>query len=108
VSALRSTRDVIVRASDIAAAKRFYHEVMGFPITTEQPALLGFDTGSFTLYVERGTEDATPVFDFEHDGMQENKARLVAAGCEIVEVNPAIPRCYLRDPFGLVFNLAED
>lgn len=108
MGALRSTRDVIVRAADLSAAKKFYNEIMGFSISTEQPALLGFDTGSFTLYVESGREDATPVFDFEHDGKQKNKARLVAAGCEVIEDNPAIPRCYLRDPFGLVFNLAED
>jgi len=25
----------------------------------------------------------------------------------IVEENPNIPRCYLRDPFGLTFNLGE-
>jgi len=75
---------VIIRASDLSAAKKFYHDVMGFPVVTEQPALLGFDTGSFTLYVERAMEDATPVFDCELDGKQANKARLVAAGCEIV------------------------
>jgi hypothetical protein len=25
----------------------------------------------------------------------------------IVEENPNIPRCYLRDPFGLMFNLGK-
>jgi catechol 2,3-dioxygenase-like lactoylglutathione lyase family enzyme len=91
---------VIIRASNLAAAKRFYHDVMGFPIATERPELLGFDTGSFTLYVERGTGDATPVFDVEHDGKEENKARLITAGCKIVEDNPAIPGATCAIPSG--------
>jgi len=35
------------------------------------------------------------------------KRRLIDAGCTIQEENPDIPRCYIRDPFGLVFNLAQ-
>jgi hypothetical protein len=39
--------------------------------------------------------------------MQAAKSRLLAAGCTVVEENPAIPRCYIQDPFGLVFNIEE-
>jgi hypothetical protein len=35
------------------------------------------------------------------------KSRLLAAGCTIVEENPVVPRCYIRDPFGLVFNIEQ-
>jgi hypothetical protein len=38
---------------------------------------------------------------------QDTKGRLLAAGCKIVEENPAVPRCYIRDPFGLVFNIEQ-
>jgi hypothetical protein len=37
--------------------------------------------------------------------VQAAKARLIASGCMLVEEDPAVPRCYLRDPFGVVFNL---
>ena len=98
-----STRDVIIRSDDYAAAKQFYQDLLGFELTQETP-MLGFDTGSFTLYVERGAK-SEPVFEYAVDDVQQAKARLMAAGCELVEENAAIPRCYLRDPFGLVFNL---
>jgi hypothetical protein len=39
--------------------------------------------------------------------MQAAKSRLLAAGCTVVEEAPAVPRCYIRDPFGLVFNIEE-
>jgi hypothetical protein len=32
---------------------------------------------------------------------------LLKAGCVVVEEDASVPRCYLRDPFGLVFNLGE-
>ena len=98
-----STRDVIIRSGDYEAAKRFYGGVLGFELTQETP-MLGFETGSFMLYVERGAK-SEPVFEYEVDDVQRAKAQLIGAGCELIEENPAIPRCYLRDPFGLVFNL---
>jgi hypothetical protein len=66
--------------------------------------MVGFDTGALVLYVEKGAEHS-PVFDFLTTDVQAAKERLVAAGCSIVEENPSVPRCYLKDPFGLVFNL---
>jgi len=101
-----SSRDVIIRAENLDAAKAFYHGVMGFTIVCDTDGLLGFETGSFTLYVEPGS-DPTPVFDFETASFEETKARLLAHGCTPVEENPAIPRFYVRDPFGLAFNIAE-
>jgi len=35
------------------------------------------------------------------------KQQLVAAGCTVIEENPTVPRCYIRDPFGLVFNIEQ-
>jgi hypothetical protein len=35
------------------------------------------------------------------------KTRLLAAGCTLQEENASLPRCYIRDPFGIVFNIAQ-
>jgi hypothetical protein len=35
------------------------------------------------------------------------KQALGQAGCVIVEEDPGVPRCYFKDPFGLVFNVEE-
>jgi predicted enzyme related to lactoylglutathione lyase len=68
--------------------------------------LVGFETGAFCLYVERGKEHG-PVFDFLVPDIQAAKRQLVAAGCTVIEENPKIPRCYIRDPFGFVFNIEQ-
>jgi hypothetical protein len=40
------------------------------------------------------------------ENVEEAKKRLVANGCEIVKDEPEFPRCYVKDPFGLIYNLA--
>ena len=101
---VRSSRDVIVRTPDVKAAVTFYRNVLGLLVTLRTEDVVGFETGALQLFVERG--DALPVvLDFLVEDVQATKAVLVAAGCVIVEENPGIPRCYMRDPFGLLFNL---
>ncbi|MGA8534889.1 MAG: VOC family protein [Candidatus Tumulicola sp.] len=100
-----STRDVIIRTEDFDAARAFCGR-LGFVQSHAAENLVGFETGGFTLYVERG-EGHGAVFDFEVDSLEQAKSALLAVGCTVVEENPAVPRCYIRDPFGLTFNIAQ-
>jgi catechol 2,3-dioxygenase-like lactoylglutathione lyase family enzyme len=102
----RASPDVIVRTPDFAAATHFYETVLGLAVAHQGPSLKGFDAGAFRLYVEKGPPHSA-VFDFRVSDLAAAKAALVAAGCTVVEENPEVPRCYLRDPYGLVFNIAQ-
>jgi catechol 2,3-dioxygenase-like lactoylglutathione lyase family enzyme len=101
---IKSSRDIILRTNRWDEAVRFYDVTLGFKVIYRSETIVGFDTGALVLYVEKGAEHR-PVFDFLTSDVQAAKKRLVAAGCSIVEENPTLPRCYLKDPFGLVFNL---
>ncbi|HET9393669.1 MAG TPA: VOC family protein [Candidatus Rubrimentiphilum sp.] len=103
---MKSTSDVMLRAKDLQEAKNYYNGVLGFPITSESERVIGFDTGSFILYFEPGEENGS-VFEFEVDDLEEAKRNLIEQGCALVEEDPDLPRCYLRDPFGLIFNLTK-
>jgi predicted enzyme related to lactoylglutathione lyase len=103
---IRSSRDVIIRTPAWREAVAFYGSLFGKTAHFESASIVGFETGSLCLYVEKGDAHG-PVFDFLVADVQAEKLRLVAAGCTVVEENPAVPRCYLRDPFGLVFNLGR-
>jgi predicted enzyme related to lactoylglutathione lyase len=102
----KASRDIIVRTENWSEALDFYGKVFGFPITERVKTIVGFETGAFCLYVERGKEHG-PVFDFLVPDIQEAKRQFVAAGCTIIEENPAVPRCYIKDPYGLVFNVEQ-
>ncbi len=103
---MKTTNEVIFRADDLAAVKEYYAGTLGLPIVLEKEAMVGFDAGALNLYFERGEPNGA-VFEFIVDNLEGAKEELISAGCELVEENPAVPRIYLRDPFGLVYNIGE-
>jgi predicted enzyme related to lactoylglutathione lyase len=104
-SAMRSSSDIIIRTEAWAQASAFYESALGLPVTHRSENLVGFDTGVFCLYVEKGQEHG-PVFEFFVPDVKAAKSKLLAAGCTVQEEDDSVPRCYIRDPYGLVFNLA--
>jgi catechol 2,3-dioxygenase-like lactoylglutathione lyase family enzyme len=106
MKSFRSSRDVIIQTNDLAKATEFYEKTLGFSVSHRSPKVMGYETGAFCLYVEKGNRPG-PVFDFLVPDMEAAKSQLLAAGCTIIEENPAVPRCYIQDPFGLVFNIEQ-
>jgi catechol 2,3-dioxygenase-like lactoylglutathione lyase family enzyme len=101
---IKSSRDVIIRCDAFEQAVRFYEKILGFTVASRSEDMVGFDTGSFRLYVEKGAAHG-PVFDFLVDDVAVTRDRLLRAGCTLIEEDPALPRCYLRDAYGVTFNL---
>jgi hypothetical protein len=56
------------------------------------------------LFVERGVA-LGPVLEVKVKNIEEARDRLVRNGCEIIKDEPDFPRCYVKDPFGLIYNL---
>ena len=103
---MKSTRDVLIQSNKIDAATKFYEKVLGFQIIEQSEQLVGFDTGSFRFFIDKG-ESYGPVFELYVPDLKKAKKTLVKNGCRIDVEDSKIPRCYVRDPFGLIFNLAE-
>ena len=101
-----STRDVLIQTDRPEEAKSFYEAVLGFMVFDENPQMRGLETGAFRLFLDPGSP-LGPVMEFMVDDVQKMKVRLVAAGCSVVQEDALIPRCYIRDPFGLIFNLSQ-
>ena len=105
-SETKSSRDIIIRTGSLEKARRFYETVLGFKMTDVSQTLLGFETGAFRLYVERG-ETHGPVFDFLVPDVSKAKEKWLAEGCTLLEEDALLPRCYVRDPFGVTFNIGK-
>ncbi len=102
----KASRDIIIRTENWAEALQFYRSVLNLPMTERGETIAGFETGSFCLYVEHGKEHG-PVFEFLVPDVQAAKQKLVAAGCSVIEEDPGIPRCYIGDPYGMIFNVGQ-
>ncbi len=101
-----SSRDVLLQSDDLSDATDFYESVLGLRVTHRSDTLVGFETGSFCLYIDKGPSYG-PVFEFYVPDLEAAKKKLLAAGCRFENEDPSVPRCYVRDRFGLIFNLAE-
>ena len=105
-TAFRASRDIIIRTQNLEETTRFYETVLHLPLVDRSETLVCFDAGAFRLYLEAGPSHG-PVFDFLVPDLATAKQELVQAGCVVVEDNPTVPRCYIVDPHGMMFNIAQ-
>ncbi len=98
--------DILIQATDPTGAASFYVQQLGFAITDETPNMISLHGPRINLFIERGPA-LGPVLEVTVDSVEEAKRRLVENGCEIVKDEPDFPRCYVKDPFGLIYNLTR-
>ena len=98
--------DILIQAEDPKAAAMFYVEQLGFTISGEEPHMMSLHGKSINLCIERGPK-LGPVLEVMVADVAEAKRRLVEQGCIIVKDEPEFPRCYVQDPFGLIYNLSK-
>lgn len=98
--------DILIQAKDPKHAASFYVEQLGFEVSDEAPELVSLHGQHINLFIERGPA-LGPVLEVTVDSVEAAKRRLVKNGCTIVKDEPEFPRCYVRDPFGLTYNLTS-
>ena len=96
--------DILIQANDPKKAAVFYVQQLGFEISDEKTNMVSLHGRHINLFIERGPA-LGPVFEVTVDNVEHAKLRLVKNGCEIVKDEPDFPRCYVKDPFGLIYNL---
>jgi catechol 2,3-dioxygenase-like lactoylglutathione lyase family enzyme len=97
-------KDILIQAHNPQEAAKFYVNQLGFQITDDNPKMIGLHGSNINLFIEPGPA-LGPVLEITVPSVAEAKARLTKNGCEIVKDEPHFPRCYVRDPFGLIYNL---
>ena len=98
--------DILIQAPDPAKAAAFYVDQLGFEITGEDPQMISLHGRHINLFIERGPA-LGPVLEVTVDSVEAARRRLVNNGCQVIKDEPEFPRCYVRDPFGLIYNLTS-
>jgi hypothetical protein len=96
--------DIIIQSPDPRSAALFYVEQLGFEITDETDMMISLNGPHIKFFIERGPA-LGGVLEVTVADVDEAKCRLVKNGCTIIKDEPGFPRCYVRDPFGLMYNL---
>jgi len=98
--------DILIQAENPKSAAAWYVGQLGFEITGQSPEMISLHGPHINMFIERGPA-LGPVFEVSVGDVEAAKARLVENGCVVVKDEPEFPRCYVRDPFGLIYNLAK-
>src|ERR1700684_418455 len=96
--------DILIQDEDPRNAASFYVNQLRFDITHEIQSLISLHGEHINLFIERGPA-LGPVLEVTVDNVEKAKLRLVRNGGEIVKDEPGHPRCYIKDRYGLIYNL---
>jgi hypothetical protein len=92
--------DVLIQAQDPRKPPCCTVTQLGFEITDEKADLISLDGE----HLERGVALGS-VLEVTVENVEEAKARLVRIGGVVIKDEPNFPRCYVKDPYGLTYNL---
>jgi hypothetical protein len=98
--------DILIQAKDPMKAANFYVKELDFEITDTTSNMVSLHGKHINLFIERGPA-LGPVLEVTVTNVKKAKANLKKKGCKIIKDEPDFPRCYVKDPNGLIYNLTE-
>ncbi len=101
------SRCICLQTPKAKQAVEFYEKVLGLPVVTRTGDGVEFKAGEFRLFIQE-KEYLGPVLEFIVPDLEKAKKELLDAGCQVVRWNGKGNDCFIRDPFGFVFNLWEE
>jgi predicted enzyme related to lactoylglutathione lyase len=113
---IRGLRTVVYKVTDLAAAKKFYANVLGIAPYFEEPFYVGFNVGGFELGLDPDIDGVIPgnsvvAYWGVRDAAAAHK-RLLALGATeaepVKEVGGGIKVGMVHDPFGNCFGVIEN
>jgi catechol 2,3-dioxygenase-like lactoylglutathione lyase family enzyme len=106
----RANNELALHVADPEAAAAFYERELGGRVASRTPDCIEIASGALRLFLLR---DPAPTHDrvvpsFDVPDREAALARLQAAGCTVVPIGPHSPDgVYVRDPFGVIFDVIE-
>lgn len=98
------TKDILLQTPYLEEATAFYRDTLGLRVFLSTPDLVGLEAGAFRIFLDRAGS-LGPVLEFLVNDVAEARRSLLRAGCTVLSEDPEIPRLYVRDPFGMIFNV---
>jgi catechol 2,3-dioxygenase-like lactoylglutathione lyase family enzyme len=96
-----------IHVNDLAKARDFYCDKLGFRLLSESDEQLVLETGRFRLYVNHDDQVLPFVPALEVEDYEAAKEFLKSLGCEIVREWPKSKALYFRDPLGQLIDIKE-
>jgi catechol 2,3-dioxygenase-like lactoylglutathione lyase family enzyme len=102
-----SNGDFAIHVRDLARARTFYRDTLGFKLLQHSGEKLVFATGNFTLYVNKDGKNIPFIPALKVPDYEAAKRFLESAGCKIIREWPGSGAFYFRDPLGQVMDIIQ-
>lgn len=96
-----------VRTTNPEKALEFYTQVLGFKHRPENSTHIDIDADPLNLFIIEDKEISGPVMELFVDDLEQARSELVKQGCTVLRWKGKGQDCYVRDPFGVIFNVWE-
>ena len=103
----KSNGNFAIHVTDLDQARTFYQKTLGFTLVADSNEKLAFETGKFTLYVNKDDKEMAFIPALEVPDCEAAKQFLKTFGCEIIREWPNSRAFYVRDPLGQVIDIIE-
>lgn len=100
--------NVAVRTDRFEEALEFYSNVFGFNNRSDVPDLGDFDASPLRMFVIEDKELKGLIHELFVEDLEVAREELVKAGCKVLRWHGKGQDCYIRDPFGVIYNLWEE
>ena len=102
----RFSDNINIETPNLEEAVQFYSEVLGLRLVEMGNDWAKFDTGKCSFYISRG-RTLGPITEYQVEDLEKAKEELMDHGCTVLKWEGKGKPCYIKDPFGFVFNLWE-
>ncbi len=87
--------------------RSLYRDLLGFEEVDQSAGTAELRAGNFRLFLDRNDQPAV-AFELLVPNAEEAKTDLISRGFEVVRWDGPGKCRYLRDPFGIIFNIYEE
>jgi uncharacterized protein YndB with AHSA1/START domain len=107
VSEFRSNRDVAIEVPDLARARAFYVDGLGFRLCTETANYLEIDTGTIRLWIKPGKQVRSFMPSLDVTSITRARSLVRQAGGKVLEDSVSDNGFVFEDPFGLAIDVVR-
>jgi catechol 2,3-dioxygenase-like lactoylglutathione lyase family enzyme len=101
------SRCFALQTPDIDVAAKFYQETLGLELVERTNDGFELKAGQFRFFLEKGPA-LGPIMEYVVKDLDIAKEYLLRSGCQFVRWDGKGKPCYMRDPFGMIFNVFEE
>jgi len=98
---------ICLQVPDIKKARILYQKILNGRMVNEDEDSVELKSGTLRIFLDRG-DTMGPILEILVGDVELAREELLQAGCIPVQWEGRGGRCYMRDPFGFVFNLFEE